>query len=386
MRKIKIKRSSLLILSALLLSFSGCIKETYNMNMLSKNNHLSPTLAISAVKGDISFSDAVKQSDTIVFDQNKLVTFVFKKESIIDLQPTDFAKGTIVKTATIDPGSFDLNINDVLRHISGDFKVISPSIKFSYTNAFPDSVKINLKASARRSNTTLNLNLLPFGLVKPNIPVQQAVSAVFVADKNNSNISDLISLPPEIVNYSGTVTLTASTKNDSGGSNALIPPHLTGSLEIDMPMDLKINNLQFTDTVDNFIKNDKPSSTDPSNPANFDLLRINLAAKNGFPLGIAVRMSLYDSSTKTVKSTVDAVGILTPAPVDSNGKVTGVSESTAVIDFTQAFFSNVNKTDKIIFRFTLNSTGNGTQEVKIYSDYRLNFSAALVVKPDINLK
>ena len=385
MRKIKIKRSFLLILIALLLSISGCIKETYNMNMLSKKTHLSPTLAISAVKGDISFSDAVKPNDTIVFDQNKLVTFVFKKESIIDLKATDFAKGTVVKTALIEPGSFNPDINKVLSHISGDFKVISPSIKFSYTNAFPDSVKINLKASASRSKTTINLNLLPFGLVKPNIPVQQPVSAVYVIDKNNSNISDLISLPPEIINYSGTVTLTASTKSDSGETDALAPPHLTGSLEIDIPMELKINNLQYTDTVDNFIKNDKPGSDNPADPANFDLLRVNLSAKNGFPLGVSVKMSLYDSSTKTIKSTVDAVGILTPAPVDSNGKVTGVSESTAVIEFTQSFFSYVNKTDKIIFRFTLNSTGAGTQNVKIYSDYRLNFNAALVVKPDINL-
>ena len=385
MRKIKIKRSFLLILIALLLSISGCIKETYNMNMLSKKTHLSPTLAISAVKGDISFSDAVKPNDTIVFDQNKLVTFIFKKESIIDLKATDFAKGTVVKTAVIDPGSFNLDINDVLSHISGNFKVISPSIKFSYANAFPDSVKINLKASASRSKTTLNLNLLPFGLVKPNIPVQQPVSAVYVIDKNNSNISDLISLPPEIINYSGTVTLTASTKSNPGENNALIPPHLTGSLEIQIPMELKINNLQYTDTVDNFLKNDKPSVNDPADPANFDLLRVNLSAKNGFPLGVSVKMSLYDSSTKTIKSTVDAVGILTPAPVDSNGKVTGVSESTAVIEFSKSFFSYVNKTDKIIFRFTLNSTGAGTQDVKIYSDYRLNFNAALVVKPDINL-
>jgi hypothetical protein len=355
------------------------------MNMLSKKTHLSPTLAISAVKGDISFSDAVKPNDTIVFDQNKLVTFIFKKESIIDLKATDFAKGTVVKTALIEPGSFNLDINKVLSHISGDFKVISPSIKFSYTNAFPDSVKINLKASASRTKTTINLNLLPFGLVKPNIPVQQPVSAVYVIDKNNSNISDLISLPPEIINYSGTVTLTASTKSDSGETDALAPPHLTGSLEIDIPMELKINNLQYTDTVDNFIKNDKPGSDNPADPANFDLLRVNLSAKNGFPLGVSVKMSLYDSSTKTIKSTVDAVGILTPAPVDSNGKVTAVSESTAVIEFTQSFFSYVNKTDKIIFRFTLNSTGAGTQDVKIYSDYRLNFNAALVVKPDINL-
>jgi hypothetical protein len=70
MRKIMIKQSFLFISTILALLITGCIKETYNMKMLSKQAHLSPILAISAVKGDISFSDVVKTNDTVVFDQN----------------------------------------------------------------------------------------------------------------------------------------------------------------------------------------------------------------------------------------------------------------------------------------------------------------------------
>ena len=70
MRKIMLKQSFLFISTILALLITGCIKETYNMKMLSKEAHLSPILAISAVKGDISFSDVVKTNDTVVFDQN----------------------------------------------------------------------------------------------------------------------------------------------------------------------------------------------------------------------------------------------------------------------------------------------------------------------------
>jgi hypothetical protein len=70
MRKIMLKQSFLFISTILALLITGCIKETYNMKMLSKQAHLSPILAISAVKGDISFSDVVKTNDTVVFDQN----------------------------------------------------------------------------------------------------------------------------------------------------------------------------------------------------------------------------------------------------------------------------------------------------------------------------
>ena len=77
------------------------------MKMLSKQAYISPTLAISAVTGDVSFSDAVKSNDTVVFDQNKFVTLVFKKNSVVDLKLTDFTKGSVIKkTAIINPTTF----------------------------------------------------------------------------------------------------------------------------------------------------------------------------------------------------------------------------------------------------------------------------------------
>jgi hypothetical protein len=366
MNKYMLKRSFLFISVIIVLCIAGCIKETYNMSMLSKQAHLSPTLALSAVKGDISFSDVVKTSDTVVFDQNKLVILVFKKDSVVDLKLSDFTKATIQKTATIDPNSYDLNLGDVLNHISGKVKFFNPSIKFNYTNSFSDPVKISLNVTAKGKSNTVALNLAPFTLSKPNLPVQQEITASYVIDTTNSNLPSLISLPPETINYSGTAVITSTVKDNGTLNDAIGANRLTGSLEIDVPMDLSLTNLQFTDTVNNFIKSN--SSNNPLNPEDFQLLRIIVSAKNGFPLGATLKISLYDSATNTVKSTVDATGLLNPAPVDSN---------------TKDFFSNLNKADKIIFRVTLNTTGNESQEVKIYSDYRINFNAALVVKPDI---
>ncbi|HEX7494605.1 MAG TPA: hypothetical protein VF346_10325 [Bacteroidales bacterium] len=383
------KKFFLLIDVIVVLSFTGCVKETYNMNMLSKKAHLSPTMAISAVKGDITLGDIVKTNDTVVFDQNKLVILVFKKDSVVDLKLTDFSKGTILRTATIDPSTFDLDIADILNHISGTIKFLSPSIKFNYTNSFPDPIKINLNVSGKRGANTIALNLAPYTLSKPNIPVQQEITDSIVIDNltnPNSNLPALISLPPEIINYSGTAVMTSTTKDSQPGEFVLGPNRLLGSLEVDVPMDLEINNLQFADTVDNFIKSDNSQTDDPLKPENFQLLRINVSAKNGFPLGVSLKMCLYNSATDDTLRTIKAKDILKPAPVDNNGKANGVTETTTSIEFTKVFFSSVNKADKIIFWFTLNTTGGGTQEVKIYSDYRINFKASLVVKPDINLK
>jgi len=376
-----VKRSFLYTSVVIVLCLAGCVNETYDMRMLSKQAHLSPTLALSAVKGDVSFSDMVKTSDTVIFDINKLVILVFKKESVVDLKLSDFSKATIQRTATIDPSSYDLNLGDVLDHINGTIRFYNPSLKFNYTNSFPDPIKISLNVTAKGKTSSIALALAPFTLAKPILPAQEITSS-FVIDKSNSNLPDLISLPPKSVDYSGTATITSTVKDNGEENNAIGANRLLGSLEIDVPLDLSLNNMQFKDTVNNFIKSD--NGDNPLDPADFQLLRIKVSAKNGFPLGAALKMSLYDSVAKTIRSTVEATSLLNPAPVDVNGKANGVTETSTTIEFTKEFFSFVNKTDKIIFTITLNTTGTVPQEVKIYSDYRINFNAALVVKPEIN--
>ena len=381
MNTFMVKRSFLYTSVITVLCLAGCVNETYDMRMLSKQAHLSPTLALSAVKGDVSFSDMVKTSDTVIFDQYKLVILVFKKESVVDLKLSDFSKATIQRTATIDPSSYDLNLGDVLDHINGTIRFYNPSLKFNYTNSFPDPIKISLNVTAKGKSNSIALALAPFTLAKPILPAQEITSS-FVIDKSNSNLPDLISLPPKSVDYSGTATITSTVKDNGEENNAIGANRLLGSLEIDVPLDLSLNNMQFKDTVNNFIKSD--NGDNPLDPADFQLLRIKVFAKNGFPLGAALKMSLYDSVTKTIRSTVEATSLLNPAPVDVNGKANGVTETSTTIEFTKEFFSFVNKTDKIIFTITLNTTGTVPQEVKIYSDYRINFNAALVVKPEIN--
>jgi hypothetical protein len=378
------KRSFLNISLILVIIATGCVKETYNMNMLSKKMQLTPGLAISAVKGNVLFSDMVKPTDTIVFDQNKLVTLIFKKDSIVDLKLSDFAKGTIVKTAVIDPGTFDVNIEDIFSHITGDFLISNPVLKLNYSNSFPDTVKINLNVNGKRGSKTVNLNLAPFKLAKPNIPVQQVINSTYIIDKSNSNLPALISLPPSVLNYSGSAILTSQTKGGEVTETeaALGPGRMVGSLELDIPMELKINNLVYADTIDNFLS-DKNNSGSQVKPEDFKLLQVNLTADNGFPLGVSVKMSLYDSATHTVKSSVNASGVLEPAPVDASGKASGSTKTTTVIEFNDSFFSSAGKADRIIMSFTLNSTSNGV--VKIYSDYRIDFTASLVVKPVIKL-
>jgi hypothetical protein len=76
-----IMTNKILKLVFLLLVFltSACVKETYNMDKLSTKAHLTPTMALAAIRGDISFSDMVKSVDSVVIDQGKFVKLIFQE-------------------------------------------------------------------------------------------------------------------------------------------------------------------------------------------------------------------------------------------------------------------------------------------------------------------
>lgn len=379
------RRLLMLIIIVTLLLVSSCIKEKYDMNRLDKNNILSPTWAVSAVKGNVSLLDMLKPTDTVVYDQDKLMILVFKKDSVVTLSMENFsAKGPLDEmTATIEAGTFDLGIDKVLSHISGDFLISSPTLKFNYLNAFSAPLEISLNVTGKRKNETVDLGATPFMLTGPDTP-GEVVSATYTIDKTNSSLPQLISLPPEIINYSGIATLNPPEKKGETAAKDLGIDQLEGSFELDVPMELRITNLQFADTTDNFLKNDDDNN-DAVKPENFELLRIEINADNGFPLGVTLSISLYDSQSNTILKTVNATDLLQPAPVDGDGKATGVSSTTTQIEFTKDFFSSIDKADRIIFIFSANTTDGGTKDVKIYSDYTIDYFASVVVKPVIEL-
>ncbi len=354
------------------------------MDKLSRNNRLSPTLAISAVKGDISLLDMVKPTDTIIYDQNNLMILVFTRDSVLELSMDDFSvKGPLdLMTATFETDSLDLGISDILDRISGDFRISSPSLTLHYANSFIAPLELSLNFTGKRGKESVDLDPVEILLTSPEMP-GQVVRDSYTIDKTNSTLPDFVSLPPEVVYFSGFATLNPSAGKSDQPLNELAADMFVGSVELDIPMEFRMNNLQFSDTTDNFLKSDNGDDSSIK-PEDIKFLRIDVNAINGFPLGASLSMSLFNSESNTVIKTVDATDLLAPAAVDSNGKATTATETSTTIEFTQDFFKSVDDADMIIFTFTMTTTDGGTRDVKIYSDYRINFKAALVIKPDIN--
>jgi hypothetical protein len=223
----------------------------------------------------------------------------------------------------------------------------------------------------------VSLGLAPVSITSPSSLLVRDVSSVFVIDKNNSSLPQLISLPPGQINFSGSAKMNplgdpSHLRNNYVFGNS----RLLGSLEVEMPLEFRFANLQLTDTVDNILVDNELKG--------FSRMLLKLKIKNGFPLGASVKLTVRDSK-KGTKSSISDATILAPAPVDSNGKANGTTDTETTIELTQEFLTLARTADQIIFSFTLVTTGNGTKDVKIYSDNKIEFSASALAKPEIKL-
>ena len=353
-------------------------------------------ISVDNTEVDLS-TDALQNYNRLPVDYSIIVgsggTMIdFNKDDSIHLDlnmpdpDLDYVKGYFGQLEKqIDPDSIMTELDDILNHISGSFHISNPSITINYSNSFGIPIEVTLNATGKRKAQTVNLGLDPFTIAYPNSLSPRDVSSTFVIDSINSELPDLVSLPPTEIKFSGSAKM--NPLGPSGGRNNYVfgNSRFTGSLEVEVPMELWINNLQFSDTVDNFLAS-KDSSDSPFKPEDMDLFRLDISVKNGFPLGASLKLILFDSASHAGVDTIDATDIIEPAQIDANGKVSGITETATSIDFPKDFFEAINEADKMIFVFTLNTSGGGTKDVKIYSNYSISFKASVVVKPDLNFK
>jgi len=295
----------------------------------------------------------------------------------------DYVKGYFGQYGdTIDTDTLYLEIEEILSNISGSFLISSPSVKLNYSNSFAIPVEIDIDAVGYRGEDSVDIDLDAVTLSYPSAPTERDKNATFTVDKNNSDFPELISMPPEKIRFGGSAVMNPDGNTGTRDNYIFGDSRFLGDLEIEVPVELRLNNLQFADTVDNPLEEDDFSDS-PLDPKDIKELKILLNIENGFPLGISLSVSLFNSATNSVLSTISAPGILEPAPVDATGKVSGPAQCETEISLTADFWKLIYDADKMIFSITLVTTDGGTKDVKIYSDYYLDYKAALFVKPDL---
>ena len=133
-------------------------------------------------------------------------------------------------------------------------------------------------------------------------------------------------------------------------------------VDINLPLEGTLKNLVFQDTI--MFKFQEVEE--------LQSLNLKLFFKNGFPIETKVQVYFADTMGYVLDSLLQDDIILASGIVGNNGRVTTASEKTTEINYPEQKILNLKKVRKIYVKGTTSTFQNGSKNVKIYSDYRLD--------------
>jgi len=196
------------------------------------------------------------------------------------------------------------------------------------------------------------------------------VSQLWIYDKNNSTIDDIIALPPEQIEYFGTATIEGNAESLNYISS---DTELSLGVEVDFPMSLNVANISLKDTI---ILNELDV-----NYQKVKNLTLFMNIDNGFPLDTKLDLLLRDSITNITLDTLE-VANFSSGIIDEEGYlIESVATQNNLFlndDEVQSFLNS----NQIVLDVTLNTEEN--QSIKLYSDYEFLVNMGLQIQINFN--
>ena len=280
-----------------------------------------------------------------------------------------------------DPDTLDPDMDELFSKITGEFYLSNPIIRVNYENSFGFPMRIEAQATGKNSTEEISLDRGPVDLDHPTGPENREVISSFEINRDNSSLPELVSMLPNEIIFWGSASVNPD--GETAEDNYIFgDSRFRADIEVEVPFEFRIIDLQLADTIDNFFLSDDPEGESPLEM--LSKLRLDIYVENGFPLGGDITLQLYDSLSATVLESVGTDELFAPANVDANGRVTAPVVHNSSIELTEDFLAAAESADRMILIFTLYTTDHGTKDVKIYSDYGIVFKAGLYVKVNFN--
>ena len=319
------------------------------------------------------FYQAVRQSDQseVVFTSNLPVILITGLEfayieGFWGTEPLDLARDTI-------------EIEFFENWVQGDVYFEDPSIEIAVDNSFgfPVRSQVNLLDILTVNNEVISLESqyitdgIDFDYPALN---EQGVNKTTVFDftKENSNVVEVLSSGPVKVDYDVDAVSNPDGVQEIGFM--LDTSAFKVQVSVELPFRGRVNNFQARDVFNvNFDSYD-----------NVRYIEFKMAADNQIPLGIDVQLYFADENENIIDSLyTNNTNILSPAPVDQNGEVTGVATETitfATID--AAKFDRIQTAKKLIVEgsfFTTDASASNAPIVNLKSDQEVNIRMGMKV-------
>lgn len=254
----------------------------------------------------------------------------------------------------------------------GGISVLNASVGINITNAFGLPISANFEKIQGYNPLSLTpiINIVsplfddPLPISTPP-QIGQSASSSLLLNSSNSNINDVITNVSKFLIY----------KIDALSNPSSLPfaqnfiedtSRFKIDLDINIPLEGTLKNLIFQDTI--MFKFQEVEE--------LQSLGLKLFFKNGFPIETKVQVYFADTMGYVLDSLLQDDIILSSAIVGSNGRVTTATEKNTEIVYPEEKIQRLKKVRKIYVKATTSTYQNGAQNVKIYSDYRLDLKIA----------
>ena len=342
--------------------------------------------------GSISFTNAIADLSTIAAQPYNQLPVIAKavllaSPGYVTLNPnsvitinTTFG-GFEIGGAKGQFGTFNIAIPPVSKRFGYDFSYLSntskalkfdnPTIKLRYTNSFGIPIKANLSVSATGVlGTPQALNPPQIGINYPLIgQIGQTLTNAFTIDKNNSTIVDFMSILPNLITYSGNVSVNSTNPNELNFFTA--NSSINMGIDVALPLKFSSENLILRDT---FKADFTKSGTDLNK---FESASLKINHNNGFPVKTSIDIIALKG---TVQTPVIVNFSIPAATINANGKVTttniGVQELTLTAEQLQAVLGAT----QIIVVGRVQTPTNGTSQAAFYTHYAFEIGLGMQAK------
>tara|TARA_B100000780_G_scaffold274275_1_gene239050 strand:+ start:91 stop:1719 length:1629 start_codon:yes stop_codon:yes gene_type:complete len=371
--------------------FSDILTAPANNPAVTQANLSNYTFDLS--KGSLGFNEMVVYLDVTINGSGSPINTTDDLTFSFSMDNLEFSSilGDI-KYQQFDLGSIPLEIDIFSNSESAvQFLLTNPKIEHTIQNSFGFTANMGMQSMYYEdlqgnllgnvlydSAASGNLQPAPFYFPTIQQPLTQgdSVKSVISMDASNSTINELINSTPKSI-VSNPVVVVNADSTITNSNFILSSSNISVSTEIILPLEGYAGGWVMGDTIDFDFKVDELFGPE----TDIDSAIIKFTTTNGWPLEVNFTLELLDADSNLLTSIADEELVLQSATLDANGRVIENSEQkVTLIGCDGTCVDNLNQTKYVILLVTAGTSDyDNQQSVKIYSDYKLQLSMALLI-------
>ena len=317
----------------------------------------------------VNYSSQIMGSNTFEsFSENDQIHIDISMEDI-EFSYVEGYFGQIEQEIEQDEMDFDLSI---LEEIVPNLYLETPNLRFTVDNAIGVPFLIDLDLLGINDDESILL------LMVQTFRLKGLMSTITDFNNSNSQLSDLISISPSQILYSGSVL------SNPSGNMGVLNSITNGSdikigFELDLPLHLRLEDAMRTDTLDL----DFGGENDDTTEADYvDSVILKLHTENEFPLDIDLMILFTDSVSGLILDSLD-VEMLDAAEVDEDGRTISANIYDSNIILNSGQIDALFNSNRALLDIKMNSYDNENTAVKLYTDYQFKIAVGAILELNI---